>query len=149
MPFRSSQGITELSVAPIVRLALACALALLALPAPAGLMAGDDPVAAAEAAARAGAEEAGGKAFAEAVGQAFGRDHAGTIQRCARETKRPDLSEFALLLRLDRTGTVDQALVKPATNLAACVQSRMTGWKVSPPPRDGFWVKVGVNLKRK
>ena len=125
------------------------AVALLVLLAPAGLVAGDDPVSAAETAAKAGAEEPAGKALGEAVGQAFGREHAATIQRCAKGTKRPDLSDFALLLRLDGAGAVDQALAKPATNLATCVQARMTGWKVSPPPRGGFWVKVGVNLKRR
>ena len=52
-------------------------------------------------------------------------------------------------LRVDDTGVVDQAFVKPSTNLAVCVQQKMEGWKTSVPPRAGFWVKVGVNLKRK
>ncbi len=125
------------------------AAALLLLLAPSGVALGEDPVSAAESAAKAGAEEPGGKAFGELLGQAFGREHAATIQRCVKGTTRRELSDFALFLRVDGTGVVDQALVKPATNLATCVQAKMTGWKGSPPPRAGFWVRVGVNLKRK
>ena len=110
---------------------------------------GQDAVSVAESAAKADAETAEGKDFGEALRQAFGRDHAATIQRCAQETKRPDLSNFDLFLRVDGAGVVDQALVKPGTNLAACVQGKMPGWRVSVPPHAGFWVKVSVNLKRK
>jgi hypothetical protein len=95
----------------------------------------------------AGTEE--GKKFGEALAQAFGREHGSTIQRCAKETKRPDLSDFDLLLRLDGTGVVDQAFEEPATALATCVREKMSGWKVSAPPHAGFWVKVDVDLKRK
>ena len=115
----------------------------------ASVAAAEDPVAAAESAAKAGAEEPQGKAFGEALGQAFGRVHAGTIQKCAKETKRPDLSDFSLLLRVDGDGIVDQALVKPATNLATCVQGKVVRWRTPAPPRAGFWVNVAVSLKRK
>ena len=125
------------------------AAALLLSLAPARAAVGEDPVTAAESAAKAGAEEPDGKAFGELLGQAFGREHGATIQRCAKETKKPELSDFALLLRVDGTGVVDQALVRPVTNLATCVRGKMIGWKGSVPPRAGFWVKVGVNLKRK
>ena len=108
-----------------------------------------DVVSAAESAARAGAETPDGKKFGEDLGKVFGREHGATIQRCAKETKRPDLSDFDLLLRVDGIGLVDQALVKPATNLAQCVRHKMKGWKTSVPPNSGFWVKVSVNLKRK
>jgi hypothetical protein len=108
-----------------------------------------DPVAVAESAARAASETTDGKKFAEGVGQAFGRAHGATIQRCAKDTKRPALTDFDLFLRIDGNGVVEQALVKPSTNLATCVQGKMTGWKTAVPPRAGFWVKVGVNLKRK
>ena len=134
-----------------MRLSAALAAALLpvlglmpAAPAP-----GQDPVAAAETAAKADADTPGGKAFGEALGEAFGREHGLTIQRCAKETKRPDLSDFDLLLRVDPSGAVDQALVKPVTNLATCVQGKLAGWKTSVPPHPGFWVEVAVNLKRK
>jgi hypothetical protein len=109
----------------------------------------DTALSAAESAAKAGAQTPDGKKFGEALGQAFGREHGTTIQGCAKDTKRPDLSDFDLLLRIDGTGVVDQALVKPSTNLATCVQQKVVGWKTSLPPYAGFWVQVAVNLKRK
>ena len=103
----------------------------------------------AKTAAEADAGTAEGKKFGEALAQAFGREHGSTIQRCAKETKRPDLSDFDLFLRLDGTGVVDQAIEEPATALATCVREKMSGWKVSAPPHAGFWVRVDVNLKPK
>jgi len=103
----------------------------------------------AETAAKADAGTEEGKTFGEALAQAFGREHGSTIQRCAKEAKRPDLSNFDVFLRLDGAGVVDQALVEPATALATCVREKLPGWKSSAPPHAGFWVKVDVNLKRK
>ena len=124
----------------------AAALLALSLAAFAPCLAADD-LSTAETAAKAGAESAEGKKFGDDLGQAFGREHASTIQRCAKSTKRPDLSNFDLFVRVNGTGVLDQALVNPPTNLAACVKDAMPGWKVSAPPRAGFWVKVGVTLK--
>jgi len=112
-------------------------------------LAAEDPVAAAELAAKAGAATPEGKKFQDALEQPFAREHAGTIQRCARETKRPELTDFHLLLRVDGAGVVDQALVKPSTNVAVCVQKSMVGWKTPPPPHAGFWLDIGVRLARK
>lgn len=124
------------------------ALALLMLLAPLGGSATEqEDLAAAQSAAMAGAETAEGKKFGEAVGQAFGRDHASTIQRCAKGAKRADLSDFDLFVRVDGGGVVDRALVKPSNTLATCVKNAMPGWKVSAPPQAGLWVEVSVNLK--
>jgi ligand-binding SRPBCC domain-containing protein len=132
-----------------IRAAVEAALLLALAVAPFRFASAEDAVSAAESAAKAGAETPGGKEFADALGQAFGREQGTAIQGCAKETKRPDLSDFHLLLRLDERGVVDQAVVKPSTNLASCVQRKVLGWKTSVPPRAGFWVKVGVNLKKK
>lgn len=132
---------------PAVAVGAALLLTLAVAPFPSAW--GEDAVAAAESAAKAGAETPDGKKFGDALGQAFGREHGTTIQRCAKDTKRPDLTDFDLLLRVDETGVVDQAFVKPNTKLSVCVQQKMVGWKTSVPPRPGFWVKIGVNLKRK
>ena len=109
----------------------------------------EDPVAAAEAAAKAGADTPDGKKFREALEPVFGREHGPTFRQCASETRQPDLSDFHLLLRIDGTGAVDQALVKPSTNLATCVQKKLLSWKTTVPPRAGFWVDISVRLKRK
>jgi hypothetical protein len=113
---------------------------------PAGV---DDSFAAAEAEAKAATETPEGKKFADAVGAAFGREQSAAFTRCAKQTKRPDLSNFDLLMRVDAAGNVDGTLARPATNLAECVRTSLKGWKVGVPPRAGQWVKIGVNLKKK
>ncbi len=106
-----------------------------------------DPVGAAESAAEASAATAQGKKFRDAVGMAFGREHGKTVQACAKELGRPDLSTFILLLQISGVGEVEQALVKPRTNLAVCVQGRLKGWKAGVPPAPGVWVKVRIQKK--
>lgn len=130
-------------------LAISATVLVLLLPAPAQSAPEHGQISEAEAAAKADAGTPEGKKLGEALSQAFGRDHGRTIQQCAKEAKRPDLSDFGLFLRLDGAGVVDQALVEPATALATCVRAKMPGWKVSAPPHAGFWVKVDVNLKAK
>lgn len=45
--------------------------------------------------------------------------------------------------------SMEKALVKPATNMAVCLEGRMKGWKTLPPPHGGFWAKLDLNLKAK
>jgi len=40
-------------------------------------------------------------------------------------------------------------MVKPATNLAVCLEGKMKGWKTIPPPQGGFWAKLDLKLKAK
>ena len=47
----------------------------------------------------------------------------------------------------DAAGVVESAMVKPATNVAVCLQGKIKGWKVVPPPHGGFWAKLDVKLK--
>lgn len=109
----------------------------------------EDPVAAAESAAKAAAATPEGKKYEDEVATAFGRDHGKSIQSCAREVKRPEPSDFHVFVRVSAVGLVEEALVKPRTNLAACLQGKLMAWKVSAPPQAGSWVSVHVKLKRK
>lgn len=109
----------------------------------------EDPVATAANAAEASAATAEGKKFEDDVGVAFGRDQGKSVQACAKETKRPDLSEFRLFIQVNEAGYAEQALVKPSTNLAACVQGKVKGWRVGVPPKADAWVSVYVRLQRK
>ncbi len=111
--------------------------------------AAEDRVAAAESAAKSTAVTPEGKKYEDEVGTAFGRDHGKGIQACAREVKRPDLSDFHVFLRVSAVGQVDEALVKPSTNLAACLQGRLKNWKIGAPPKADSWVRVHVKLKSK
>lgn len=129
--------------------AVGAAVLVFLLVAPHDVVLAQDDVATAEAAARADAETPDGKKFAEGLGKTFGHEHGRTIQQCAKRSRRPDLSDFDVFVRVDGTGVVDQALVKPTTTLATCVAGKLPGWKVSVPPHVGFWVKIGVKLKSK
>jgi hypothetical protein len=112
-------------------------------------VAAEDPVAAAESAAEAAAATPEGKKYEEDVATAFGRDHGNSIQTCAKEVKRPDLSDFHVLVRVSKAGQVEEALVKPSTNLAGCMRAKLKAWKLGVPPRPDQWVSVQVKLKRK
>ena len=114
-----------------------------------GSVAAEDPVAAAETAADATAATPEGKKYEDEVGTAFGRDQGKSIQGCAREVKRPDLSDFRVFVRVSAAGQVVEALVKPSTNLAACLQGKLRAWKVGAPPHADQWVSVHVRLQSK
>lgn len=130
----------------IISVAVALLTGLTLTPAHAAVT--DNRIAIAEASARAGAARPEGRKFEEIVGQAFGRERAATVAQCARSMRRPELSDFDLFLRVNVTGTVEESLAKPTTNLADCVRSKLVGWRVPAPPRAGHWVKVGVKLRR-
>ena len=114
-----------------------------------GSVAAEDPVAAAERAAEATAATPEGKKYEDQVGTAFGRDQGKSIQACAREVKRPDLSDFRVFVRVSAAGQVEEALVKPSTNLAACLQGKLKTWNVGAPLHADQWVSVQVKLQRK
>jgi len=109
----------------------------------------EDPVAAAESAAEAAAATPEGKKYEDEVATAFSRDQGKSIQSCAREVKRPELSDFNVFVRVSAVGQVEEALVKPSTNLAACLQGKLKAWKLSAPPHADSWVSVNVRLKTK
>jgi hypothetical protein len=124
-------------------------LAILLLSGMSGRVAAEDPVAAAERAAEATAATPDGKKYEDQVGTAFGRDHGKSIQACAKEVKRPDLSDFCVFVRVSAAGQVEEALVKPSTNLAACLQGKLKTWNVGAPLHADQWVSVQVKLQRK
>ena len=112
-------------------------------------VAAEDPVAAAESAAEAAVATPEGKKYEEEVATAFGRDQAKSIQACARDVKRPDLSDFSVFVRVSAAGQVEEAQVKPTSNLAGCLQGKLKTWRVGAPPRADQWVRIQVKLKRK
>ena len=114
-----------------------------------GRVVAEDPLAAAERAAQSSAVTSEGKKYEDEVATAFGRDQGKTLQTCAREVKRPDLSEFKVLVRVSAVGEVEEVLVKPSTSIAACLQGKLKAWKVGIPPQADSWVSLQVKLKSK
>ena len=113
------------------------------------IAAAEDPVAVAEGLAKGAAATPEGKKYEDAVATAFGRDQVKAIQSCARAVKRPDLSDFQVFVQVSAAGEVEEAFVKPNTNLAACLQGKLKGWKVIAPPQANSWVNIQVKLKAK
>ena len=103
----------------------------------------------AEALAKALEESAAGKPFVESVEKAFEKEQSPTFSVCAKEVRRPDLSDFTLLLKVGGDGLVSEARAQPGTNLAVCLCTKLKGWKVAPPPQAGSWVMIVVHMKPK
>jgi len=112
-----------------------------------GLALAEDAWSVAESAAIAEWKNGEGRSYGKAMERAFPKDHGATLSTCASETPNPDLSKFTLLLRIDAQGVVESAMVKPATNLAVCLEGKIKGWKTLPPPHGGFWAKLDLKLK--
>jgi hypothetical protein len=123
-------------------------LAAIVASGPARHVAAEDPVAAVEKAAESAVATPEGRKYEEEVATAFGRDQGKGIQACAKGVKRPDLSDFDVFVRVGATGLVEEALVKPPTNLSACLQGKLKAWRVGAPPRPDQWVRIQVKLKR-
>jgi hypothetical protein len=109
----------------------------------------EDRIADAESAAKASASTPEGKKYENEVGAAFGRDQGKTLQACATKIKRPDLSDFHVFVRVNAAGQVEEALVKPSTDLATCLQGKLKGWNLATPPQADQWVRLNVRLRRK
>ena len=90
----------------------------------------------------------GGEAFEEAVGKEFGVTHGPKVSVCAKQVKKPDLSDFDLLVKLSLEGRVEAALVRPETNLAVCLRDQMKGASLPAPVSAGYWVHIGLDLQR-
>lgn len=104
--------------------------------------------AAAEARAKALGQTRDGKAFADRVGQAFGKAHRGTVSTCAKQTpRREDVQPFHLLIQLDTAGRVTEALVRPDNTVSRCVADGVRGWAAAAPPAGDHWVDFSVNLR--
>ena len=128
---------------------LVMGLAAIVLSGDCGSATAEDPVAAAESAAEAAAATPEGKKYEDEVATAFSRDQGKSIQSCAREVKRPELSDFHVFVRVSAVGQVEEALVKPSSNLAACLQGKLKTWKIGAPPQADSWVGIYVRLKSK
>jgi hypothetical protein len=94
------------------------------------------------------ARQPSGHAFAAAVGKAFGATYGPRVSACAKRVKKPDLSDFDLLVRLSMNGRIEEALVRPETNLAVCLRDELNQGSLPVPQTANYWVRIGIKLKR-
>jgi hypothetical protein len=98
--------------------------------------------------ARRNAQRPGGQAFETVVGKEFGATYGPKLSGCAKQVKKPDLRDFDVLVRLSLNGRVEEALVRPETNLAMCLRDQLKEVRLQAPESAGYWVRIGLKLKQ-
>lgn len=82
------------------------------------------------------------------MGKEFGAAYGPKLSECAKQVKQPELRDFEVLVKLSLNGGVEDALVKPETNLASCLKDQLVGGSLPVPETGGYWVRIGMKLKR-
>jgi hypothetical protein len=94
------------------------------------------------------AKRPAGHAFEAAVGKEFGATYGPKLSGCAKQVKKRDLRDFDVLMKLSQNGRVQEAMVRPETNLALCLRDQLKEASLPVPETEGYWVRVGLKLKR-
>jgi hypothetical protein len=98
--------------------------------------------------ARRNAGRPSGRAFEAAVGKEFGVRFGPKLSDCAKQVQKPDLRDFDVLVRLSLNGRIEESAVRPETNLALCLRGELREGSLPAPESAGYWVRVGLKLKR-
>lgn len=98
--------------------------------------------------ARRNAANPSGQAFEATVGKTFGASYGPRLSACAKGVKKPDLRDFEVLLKLSVNGRIEEALVRPETNLALCLRDGLKDGSLPAPATSAYWVRVGLKLRR-
>jgi hypothetical protein len=89
-----------------------------------------------------------GREFHAAVERQFVATQATTIAHCADGFTNTNLEEFDLLMKLDASGTVIEALVYPETAVATCLRSSVAHGGYPAPAHTDYWVRVEMAFSR-
>jgi hypothetical protein len=87
-----------------------------------------------------------GKAYDEQLGKEFQQKHLSTLRDCKNSTG--DLSNFWILLRLEKSGAVKEVLLSPTTKLGSCTRETLLKASFAPPPKSDYWVSIYLQLKK-
>ena len=87
-----------------------------------------------------------GKAYDEQLGKEFQQKHLSTLRDCKKSTG--DLSNFWILLRLEKSGAVKEVLLSPTTKLGSCTRETLLRASFTPPPKPDYWVSIYLQLKK-
>lgn len=86
-----------------------------------------------------------GKAFDDLMGKEFVDKHMGTLRQC-KASARGDMTNFWMLVKLDRDGSVKELLLHPTTKLGTCARDAYLKDKFLAPPRPDYWVGIYLQL---
>jgi hypothetical protein len=81
-----------------------------------------------------------GQRYDGQIAKEFSARYARTVQDCKTGADAPTL----LILRVGKTGSVQQMLVVPQTASDACVRPKLEKANFSPPPKPEYWVRVSL-----
>lgn len=101
----------------------------------------------AQAAIEANLRTSEGKAYDEKLGSELFEKHSTELKQC-KQSAAGKLESFWMLLKLGKSGSVDELLLHPATPMGICVRSALLRATFSPPPRADYWVGVYLKLQR-
>ena len=87
-----------------------------------------------------------GKAYDEQLGKEFQEKHISTLRDCKKSTG--DLSNFWILLRLEKSGAVKEVLLSPTTKFGSCTREVLLKASFAPPPKPDYWVSIYLQLKK-
>ena len=93
-------------------------------------------------------EASDGKEYEDAFAKEFGAHYATSLTECAKETGEQPTEGFDLLLKVGARGTVEDALVRPATKFSVCFKGLTKQMTFGVPPSPGYWVLAAVRFKR-
>ncbi|HLZ12572.1 MAG TPA: hypothetical protein VKP58_08300 [Candidatus Acidoferrum sp.] len=87
-----------------------------------------------------------GKTYDEQLGKEFQQKHLSTLRECKKSTG--DLSNFWILMKVDKTGAVKEVLLSPTTKLGSCTRDVLLKSSFSPPPKQNHWVSIYLQLTK-
>ena len=86
-----------------------------------------------------------GKSFDERMGKEFIAKHMDPLRNCKAPSGN-DMTNFWLLLKLDKDGAVEEVLLHPETKLATCARPAYLKDKILAPPHPDYWVGIYLQL---
>ena len=90
-------------------------------------------------------ETSAGQHYEDAFGGAFSPVYAPWLNECAQKPG-ASMENFDLLVKIGGKGEVEQARVKPATQLAECFMALAKGKTWPAPPSPGYWWLAAVRF---
>lgn len=88
-----------------------------------------------------------GKKYDQQLGLEFVEKHLAPFRQCKQSASK-DMRSFWILLKLDKNGTVSEALFSPETAIATCARERVLHDRFSPPPHPAYWVSIYMKISR-
>jgi hypothetical protein len=86
-----------------------------------------------------------GKTFDDRMGKEFVERHMTALRLC-KASAGGDMTNFWMLLKLDKDGSVKEVLLHPTTKLGFCARDTYLKDKFLAPPRSDYWVGIYLQL---